>query len=157
MTRISFFSAFLHVMVMTLVASSSPCAEDSRPSPSPDAKPASPAARAHDQRAIARGATTFETYCATCHGKTGVGDGPLASQLKFAPADLTQIARRNGGRFPFDQVAKSIDGREPVKGHGGAGMPVWGDAFLDSREGFSAAKVKDKIKELTQYLASLQE
>jgi len=106
---------------------------------------------------VVRGSATYRIHCATCHGTTAHGDGPLAERLRFAPPDLTQITRRNGDRFPTDKVMRIIDGRENLKGHGGTDMPVWGDIFLQSGEGYDRAKVKERIEELVQYLASLQE
>jgi mono/diheme cytochrome c family protein len=103
------------------------------------------------------GASTFKTYCASCHGKGARGDGPVADQLRFNPPDLTRIARRNRGKFDFDKVFRMIDGRNPVKGHGGTDMPIWGDAFLESREGYDAQKVKEKISQVVHYLASIQD
>ena len=32
------------------------------------------------------GETTFNTYCATCHGESGQGDGPAAAALDPKPA-----------------------------------------------------------------------
>ena len=107
--------------------------------------------------AVRPGAATYKTHCASCHGQKARGDGPMADQLRFAPADLTRIARRNRGRFDSDKVYQVIDGRHPLKGHGGTDMPIWGDAFLESHEGYSADKVKEKISELVQYLSSIQQ
>jgi len=95
----------------------------------------------------------FESYCATCHGTSGTGDGPLAVSMKVRPADLTKIAQRNGGEFPAAQVAQIIDGRHPVKGHGSGDMPVWGDAFGKSADAMS---VDEKIQRLVGYLESIQ-
>jgi hypothetical protein len=69
------------------------------------------------------------------------------------PADLTQIAKRNGGVFPAEQVALIIDGRRPVKGHGGGDMPVWGDAFTRSGD---AVPLEQKIRRLASHLESIQ-
>lgn len=102
------------------------------------------------------GAEVFRTYCATCHGTSARGDGPLASSMKKKPADLTEIAKRNGGVFPSDLVFKTIDGRQPVRGHGGPDMPVWGDAFTKSREAGDAERVKTVIDSLVAHLESLQ-
>ena len=41
------------------------------------------------------GREMFLRHCASCHGETGKGDGPLAGELTAAPADLTRIAARN--------------------------------------------------------------
>jgi len=111
----------------------------------------------YDPSAALMGSSTFRTYCSSCHGRTAQGDGPLADQLRFAPSDLTRISRRNGGKYPFDKVYKVIDGREAVKTHGVTDMPVWGDAFLESREGYNREKVREKIAELVHFLASIQE
>ena len=102
------------------------------------------------------GRSLFKTYCASCHGTAAKGDGPLADQLRFRPPDLTLIAKRNGGKFEPAKVEKIIDGREPVKGHGGPDMPVWGDAFKGASEGYSEAAVKERIKALVDYLEMIQ-
>ena len=47
----------------------------------------------------------FESNCATCHGMTGLGDGPMRPFLARVPADLTTVARRNGGTFPKTAIA----------------------------------------------------
>jgi len=114
-----------------------------------------PVGRAAGQTTTAgvAGRTTFEVYCASCHGTSAKGDGPLASSMKQRPADLTEIAKRNGGTFPGEQVAQIIDGRKPVKGHGGGNMPVWGDAFAKSSD---PSPVEEKIQRLVSYLQSIQ-
>ena len=83
------------------------------------------------------GFALFKTYCGSCHGVAAKGDGPLAEYLRFHPADLTLLARHNKGVWDASKVARTIDGREPVKGHGGTDMPVWGDAFKSAQEGYS--------------------
>jgi mono/diheme cytochrome c family protein len=102
------------------------------------------------------GGALFKTYCAVCHGKTAKGDGPLADDLRVRPPDLTLLAKRNKGTFDADQVHRIIDGREPIKGHGGPDMPVWGDAFKRSREGFSEKAVKARIDAIVDHLESVQ-
>src|ERR1051326_9206512 len=54
------------------------------------------------------GADLFLEYCAVCHGKDAKGGGPAAEALKKAPADLTQISRRNGGQFPTIKVQQIV-------------------------------------------------
>ena len=102
------------------------------------------------------GSGIYTTYCAVCHGSSGQGDGPLSGSLRVRPPDLTLLARKNGGTFPKDRVTRTVDGRNPVKGHGGADMPVWGDAFKQARDGYSEAKVKEKIEAVVEYLELLQ-
>lgn len=80
----------------------------------------------------------------------------MADQLHFQPPDLTLIAKRNKGKWDGGKVARTIDGREPVKGHGGPEMPVWGDAFKNSWDGYGEESVDRKVRALTEYLESLQ-
>jgi mono/diheme cytochrome c family protein len=103
------------------------------------------------------GSELFKTYCAACHGTSAHGDGPLAANMKKPPPDLTQFAARNGGVFPAALVAQIIDGRQPVKGHGGPDMPVWGDAFKASRLGSSEESVQARIRALVEFLERIQE
>ena len=104
----------------------------------------------------ATGDYLFRTYCAACHGTSAKGDGPLADSMRRRPANLTEIGKRNKGEFPADEVFKTIDGRTPVKGHGGPDMPVWGDVFSKSSDGGDPAIVAARIKALVAYLESIQ-
>jgi len=45
------------------------------------------------QENIARGAELFQTFCSSCHGKEGQGDGPAGAALKPRPANLTRFIR----------------------------------------------------------------
>ena len=49
-----------------------------------------------------------------------------------------------------------IDGRKPVKGHGGADMPVWGDVFSRAVEGGDPIVVQKRIEALVAYLEGIQ-
>jgi mono/diheme cytochrome c family protein len=103
------------------------------------------------------GKSVFTTYCASCHGESGRGNGAVAVFLRRRPADLTHIAIRNKGTFPSDRVFAMIDGRQVVKVHGDSQMPVWGDAFAKSATDSDARAVKAKIDSLVEYLESIQE
>ena len=103
------------------------------------------------------GSSVYATYCTVCHGPGAKGDGPLANSLRFRPPDLTLLAKKNGGTFPKDRVLRTVDGRNPVKGHGGPDMPVWGDAFSQSREGRDEKAVRQKVEAVVTHLESLQE
>src|SRR5512143_720900 len=48
------------------------------------------------------GKVEYDTSCALCHGLSGKGDGPYKSSLTKAPVDLSQLAKKNGGVYPFD-------------------------------------------------------
>ena len=113
------------------------------------------AQRTPDTAVVESGRNLFATYCASCHGITGRGNGPVAEELRQSPADLTQFARRNGGIFNGARIHSIIDGRA-VKAHGTMGMPVWGDAFK-WREGLPEDAIKARIEALVRYLETIQE
>ena len=113
-------------------------------------------AAAQEYKQNTSGSEVFRTYCASCHGTTARGDGPLASAMNRKPANLTEIAKRNGGLYPTELVFKVIDGRQPVRGHGGPDMPVWGDVFTRSRDAGDAERVKAVIESLVDYLGTIQ-
>ena len=83
------------------------------------------AALAQEKSGVAAGKDTFLTHCAVCHGVKGNGKGPYADLLTKHPADLTQLAKKNDGKFPAQRVAMIIDGREDVALHGPRDMPIW--------------------------------
>ena len=111
---------------------------------------------APDAAAAAKGKVTYGRYCVSCHGPQAKGDGPLARDLRVAVPDLTTLAKRNGGKFPYDRVVQVIKVGETVRGHGTSDMPAWGDTFKKTK-GTGEATVDAAIKDLTQYLRTLQQ
>ena len=109
-----------------------------------------------EMRQSVPGCEVFRLYCAACHGPSGRGDGPLASNMRRKPSDLTEIAKRNGDQFPSEMVFRTIDGRQPVRGHGGPDMPVWGDAFGKSGDNATPTSVRETIESLVSYIRSFQ-
>jgi len=103
----------------------------------------------------ASGKEMYDSYCASCHGKDGKGDGPAAPALKMPVTDLTTLAVKNGGTFPAAHVASVINGESMTPAHGSKDMPVWGPIFM-SIGGHSTAEVQLRIRNLTNYLQSLQ-
>jgi mono/diheme cytochrome c family protein len=94
------------------------------------------------------GGDIFRFYCASCHGREGKGDGPVASALNRRPPDLTTIASRNSGRFPTDRVERFVTGdREPIPAHGSADMPVWGPIFqaLDPQDRMNRIRIENVV------------
>ena len=115
---------------------------------------------AQDMEVIAGGEIEFQNNCAVCHGSDGRGQGIMSRFLTLRPADLTQLAKRNGGTFPFWQVYRKIDGREEVKAHGSRDMPVWGDRFRAQAGGNdpgSRAQASGRLLGLVFYLQHIQE
>jgi mono/diheme cytochrome c family protein len=106
---------------------------------------------------VPSGKVMYKQYCAACHGADAKGRGPAALMLKVPPADLTTLAARNGGKFPFDYVSTVLRfGPGATILHGTADMPTWGPIFeyLDKND---ESAVEQRIKNLCDYLASLQE
>ena len=104
----------------------------------------------------ASGKEMFVSYCAACHGKDAKGDGPAAGALKQAPADLTRLAQRNGGKYPADKVTSILRGENSLMAHGDQEMPVWGPVFWSMSQGHEE-QVQLRIANLNKYLQSLQE
>jgi mono/diheme cytochrome c family protein len=101
------------------------------------------------------GRTLYFNHCASCHGPTGEGDGPVASALRGSVPNLRTLAMRNGGDFPAEAVAAYIDGRSLRAAHGDRLMPVWGDVF-SAIEGGDAAAIAARVDLLVRFIAELQ-
>jgi mono/diheme cytochrome c family protein len=93
----------------------------------------------------------YSNYCASCHGREGKGDGPVAKSLSHAPADLTRLSAANGGTFPSDRIAEVVDGRREVAAHGTREMPVWGRAVR-----FGPSIVGKRVRAIIDYVSTLQ-
>lgn len=103
----------------------------------------------------ASGKEMFVSYCASCHGKDAKGDGPAAAALKSLPADLTTLAKRNGGKYPSDKVTSILRGQTNLAPHGDQEMPVWGPVFWHMSQGHEE-QVQQRIANLNKYIESLQ-
>ena len=98
-------------------------------------------------------------YCSACHGEGGKGDGVVSQLMLPKPPDLTQLARKASGKFPFYDVVQRIDGRETLRAHGDAAMPVWGVVF-QAEEGESPdaqAIARGKVVLIADYLERIQQ
>lgn len=100
------------------------------------------------------GVDTFKAYCGVCHGAQAKGDGPAASALKKVPADLTTIAKRNGGTFSASNVEEVIMGTNVMASHGSRDMPIWGPVFQALATDTSFMKLR--VSNLVDYLKSIQ-
>ena len=101
--------------------------------------------------------TTYTTHCASCHGRTAEGDGPMVEVMRVNVPNLRQLAARNGGDFPADTVAGYIDGRNLPVSHGDRVMPVWGDVFdTTSNILVDAQAAEQRIDDLVEWLRSIQ-
>lgn len=64
----------------------------------------------------ARGDTLFMTYCATCHGETGAGNGPVSARMVGIPSLLTPQARGYTDGYLYSMIR-----------YGRGLMPKYGD------------------------------
>ena len=105
------------------------------------------------------GSVLYLTYCQSCHGVAGLGDGPAAASLRTPPADLTQLWKRYGTPLDRERLAEYIDGRMLMSHHGAREMPIWGEEFFGDAPpdtvGIEGAR-RHLIRVLVNYLQRLQ-
>ena len=86
--------------------------QQTKPWPVPDknAKEANPVKPSKES--ISAGKALWNLHCASCHGKTGLGDGSKAAQLKTQPEDMTKgaIQSQSDGSLAY----KIAEGREDM-------------------------------------------
>jgi mono/diheme cytochrome c family protein len=105
---------------------------------------------------VPSGRQMYREYCASCHGSNGKGRGPVATSLRKPPPNLTTLARTHGGNFPREYVTNVLRFGPGYSAHGSPEMPVWGPIF-QYFENYNEAAVRQRIKNLCDYLESIQE
>jgi mono/diheme cytochrome c family protein len=99
------------------------------------------------------GGQIYKQYCAACHGADAKGNGPVGRTLKMPAPDLTTLAKRHGGKFPFEYVSGVLLFAPGVNSHGSGSMPMWGPLF---EYYYNKSSAQHRIQNLCDYLASLQ-
>jgi mono/diheme cytochrome c family protein len=135
------------ILVAALLVLAGVSAAQSKSAPTQDQPPAN---------FVPTGKDMFKQYCAACHGLDAKGHGPARVALKVPAADLTTLAKRHGGEFPYDLVTNVLRFGPGVAAHGSSDMPTWGGIF-QYMDNYNQAAVQKRIKNLCDYLASLQE
>ncbi len=101
------------------------------------------------------GANIYQYHCAACHGVDARGQGPASVALKHPVPDLTLIARRTNGKFPYQQVKETIDGKRPGPiEHGVREMPIWGPIFHQVEPDQDWGEIR--LDAVTRYIESRQ-
>lgn len=103
----------------------------------------------------ASGKAMYQEYCAACHGKNADGQGPAAPAFKVEPPDLTGLASRNGGKFPYDHFYAVLQFGTATPAHGSKEMPIWAPMF-SSLDGGRKGVVEQRMHNLASYVDSLQ-
>lgn len=107
------------------------------------------------------GKKEFVTYCGSCHGSSGKGDGPIVNFLERKPPNLTLLSKNNGGAFPFERIWGVFDGSYIFAEHGTSEMPIWGYRFVQEakqqKESNITTKAKAKALDIVLYLQVIQE
>ncbi|NIN68592.1 MAG: c-type cytochrome, partial [Anaerolineae bacterium] len=77
---------------------------------------------------IAAGEDKYNEYCAVCHGATGKGDGPVATNLDPPPTDFTdpEVMENKSYQDLFNAVRR---GGGAI--HRSIYMPRWGEQLTD--------------------------
>jgi mono/diheme cytochrome c family protein len=101
------------------------------------------------------GKQMYSSYCASCHGLNGRGNGPIASSLKTPPADLTVLSKNNGGKFPCAHITTVLQHGVQIPSHGTIEMPVWGPV-LGKMDQANPQERLLRISNLSRYLESIQ-
>lgn len=106
------------------------------------------------------GQELYQQLCATCHGMSAKGDGPLGGIISVPIPDLTTLQARNDGEFPMLNVIHIVDGRTGLRGHD-TPMPVYGMVFKEdnSDAGKFGAEIaaRGMVLSIAYYLESIQE
>ena len=74
------------------------------------------------QESVERGSALFAANCASCHGETGAGDGPLADSLPAPPANFTVHVPFHSDGVLYAWITDGIRG---------TGMPAWSPQLSD--------------------------
>ena len=104
----------------------------------------------------------YQNLCAACHNSDGSGNGKAAGALGIGAPDLTRIAARNGGVFPYVEIERVIANSNFGKPHGGSPMPAWEQQFESvyfrtARNPLQRdAYAQDRIHELASYIETIQ-
>jgi mono/diheme cytochrome c family protein len=138
------------ILLGTLVAATSLCLAQEKTDQIPVVKQT-----AIQQTNAASGKEMYTEYCAACHGTNGKGTGPAASSMKAAPADLTQLAKKNDAKYPANHIAAVLKFGSGPGARGSAEMPVWGPLFK-SLDKFHDATVQQRVSNLVRYIETLQ-
>lgn len=146
----------LILTVMTMATAAGVLATGAAATGTGDAnQPKSTITRPAGKTSPVNGRQMYQSYCASCHGLNGKGDGTVAAALKTPPPDLTVLTRNNGGKYPWAHVTSVLEYGVAIPSHGSAEMPVWGPVLGKMDQANSQEKAL-RITNLSRYLETMQ-
>jgi len=101
------------------------------------------------------GRETFLKFCASCHGTSGHGDGPVVFSLRAPPPDLTTLTKRHDGKYPAGYVSAVLNFGRSLSSHGSEDMPVWGPR-LRNLDPVRDPTGQQHVDDLVAFIESLQ-
>jgi mono/diheme cytochrome c family protein len=127
---------FLLIVLVTLSALVlAACGGGSKPTEESTERPAAPDqyagktnSMAGDAAAAEKGKEVYTTNCASCHGDTGMGDGPSAASLDPKPKPLAQLA----GILKDDYMFWRISEGGAISPFNSA-MPAWNSSLSEEQ------------------------
>jgi mono/diheme cytochrome c family protein len=104
------------------------------------------------------GRDLYVDLCASCHGVSATGNGPVEPALKVSPPDLTRLSHNHGETFPREFVIAVITGEQALPAHGSREMPVWSQCFAprSGATGAAAVYMHRRIELIARYIESIQ-
>lgn len=110
------FVLILLVMMATLISACGGGAAEPESTldavPAPYAGKTNPFAGSSD--AVAAGKADFDINCASCHGETGLGDGPASAALTPQPASLADLNQAASDDYFFWRISEGKEGTAMV-------------------------------------------
>jgi high-affinity iron transporter len=91
---------------------------------------------------IAKGAQVFKMYCETCHGPTGLGDGPVGKTLNPPPRNFQDAKFKYGDT---DQAHFEVITNGAASKGGSPMMAPWG-AVISEADRWALVKYIDSLK-----------
>ena len=114
-TKLVIKMGFLFAMILIFsIITGFITSQEKKPWPVPDADKNKVNPIKADASSIADGKTLWVKHCQSCHGKTGMGDGSKAAQLKTEPGDFSKAdtqSQSDGALF-----YKTSKGRDDMPG-----------------------------------------
>ena len=100
---------------------------------------------------ITHGSRVYQTYCASCHGKTGLGDGLAAAGLKPVPRNFVKGDWKQGGDSInlYTTLVQGIEGSSMVSFSYLSNVDRW--ALVHYIRSITKNKMEDNIEKLKEF------